>query len=98
MCKVLNRKIDNCSDAVYIGRGSKWGNPYVIGVHGNRAEVIAKYEVYLSNNEMLLKSLDQLKGKNLACYCSPLACHGDLLLKLANTQREERIKWWKSTR
>jgi len=27
---------------VYIGRPSKWGNPFVIGRDGSRADVIAK--------------------------------------------------------
>ena len=67
---------------VYIGRGSKWGNPYHIGQHGTRKEVIKKYENYLLGNTDLMNSLDELKGKVLACWCSPKACHGDVLIKL----------------
>ena len=26
----------------------------------------------------------ELAGKDLACWCAPLPCHGDILLKLAN--------------
>lgn len=45
MISVLNKHCCGIpEDAVYIGRGSKWGNPFVIGRHGTRAEVIAKYE------------------------------------------------------
>jgi hypothetical protein len=47
------------SSDVYIGRGSKWGNPFKIGVHGNREEVIAKYEEYLMNSNELLSSLNE---------------------------------------
>jgi len=67
-------------DAIYIGRGSPWGNPFVIGRHGDRAEVIRRFEVEV------LPSLDvsSLRGKNLVCYCKPLACHGDLILQKAN--------------
>jgi hypothetical protein len=42
MCRVLNKRTDTHDGAVYIGRGSKWGNPFVIGRDGTRAEVIAK--------------------------------------------------------
>jgi len=71
------------SSDVYIGRGSKWGNPFKIGVHGNREEVIAMYEEYLMSSDELLSSLSELKHKNLVCYCHPNACHGDILLELA---------------
>lgn len=45
MCKVLNKRIHGVSPgAVYIGRPSIWGNPFVIGKDGSRDDVIAKYE------------------------------------------------------
>jgi hypothetical protein len=69
---------------VYIGRPSKWGNPFVIGKDGSRDEVIAKYEAWLMARPDLLDDLHELKGKTLACWCSPAACHGDVLDKLAN--------------
>lgn len=69
---------------VYVGRPSKWGNPYIIGEHGTRAEVLTKYREYLMSNEELLAQLPELAGKTLACWCSPQPCHADLLLKLAN--------------
>jgi len=67
---------------VYIGRPSKWGNPYSIGKDGSRKEVIEKYEKYILENEELLNSLDELEGKILGCWCKPNACHGDVLVKL----------------
>jgi len=69
---------------VYIGRPSKWGNPFTIGKDGTRSEVISKYETFLLNNAELLSSIKELKGKDLGCWCSPRACHGDILLRLAN--------------
>lgn len=69
---------------VYIGRPSKWGNPFSIGEHGNRAEVIEKYRNYINRNSNLLNSLHELKGKCLVCWCAPLACHGDVLEELIN--------------
>lgn len=73
------------ANAVYIGRPNKWGNPFAIGLHGTREEVVDKYNIWLENNPELAKSIKaELKGKDLVCYCFPLACHGDILLKLAN--------------
>lgn len=68
---------------IYIGRPSKWGNPYIIGVDGDRQEVIDKYREYILNDKELLESLFELRGKILGCWCAPLACHGDVLIELA---------------
>jgi hypothetical protein len=68
---------------VYIGRPSKWGNPFSIGKDGTRDEVIAKYLEYVLNNDELMAELPELKGKRLGCWCAPLACHGDILAELA---------------
>ncbi len=96
MCCVLNKKFAGVpACATYIGRGSKWGNPFVIGRDGDRATVIARYEHYLRQRHDLLRALDELRGRHLVCFCAPLACHGDLLLRLANASRAERIAWWK---
>jgi len=69
---------------VYIGRPSKWRNPFVIGKDGNREEVIEKYKKWLLNNKELMADLWELRGKILACWCAPQSCHGDVLLELAN--------------
>lgn len=79
MTKVVN-KYKQPYD-IYIGRGSKWGNPFIIGQDGNREEVINKYEQYLLNNPELLERLYELKGKTLGCFCKPKPCHGDVLIK-----------------
>jgi hypothetical protein len=84
--RVLNRHIDACNDSVYIGRPSKWGNPFVIGKDGSRTEVVSKYEAWLLQQPTLLASLPELKDKSLSCWCSPHACHGDVLFKLANAR------------
>jgi len=80
-------KVVHCREEpydVYVGRPSKWGNPYIVGKDGTREEVIQKYRDYIVNNERLLESLSELKGKCLACWCAPLPCHGDVLMELAN--------------
>jgi len=96
MCKVLNRHRDGVPvGAVYIGRGSKWGNPFRIGADGDRAAVIARHAAWLRGQHDLLRALDELRGKDLVCFCAPQACHGDVLLRLANASREARIAWWR---
>lgn len=77
MAKVHN--IYHCTapdDAVFIGRGSSWGNPFIIGRDGTRSEVIKKFE------EKILPNLDLTKliGYDLVCYCKPQDCHGDSIL------------------
>ena len=79
---VVNIKNNPSVDYVYIGRPSKWGNPFVIGRDGNRDEVVRKYLDYILENQNLLNDLHELKGKNLGCYCAPELCHGDVLIVL----------------
>lgn len=72
-------------DAVYIGRGSPYGNPFVIGKDGDRDDVCNKYEQMLNNNPALVSKVKkELRGKDLVCFCAPKRCHGDILLKIAN--------------
>jgi hypothetical protein len=72
---------------VYIGKTSKWGNPYQVGWDGAQQEIIAKYRSWLNNRPKLLAQLPSLRGKVLGCYCAPRPCHGDVLIELA-TQGE----------
>jgi len=67
---------------VYIGRPSKFGNPFEIGKDGTRKEVIEKYRKYILSNKELMDSLHELEGKVLGCWCKPQACHGDVLVEL----------------
>jgi predicted glycosyltransferase involved in capsule biosynthesis len=69
---------------VYIGRGSKWGNPFMIGKDGTREEVIKKFKDYLLSNTKLMEDLEELRGKTLGCFCSPKPCHGHVLAVMAN--------------
>ena len=88
MPKVFNKKTDKVPEnAVYIGRPSIFGNPFVVGVDGSRAEVIEKYRRLLALNTSLREQvIKQLKGKDLVCWCSPKPCHGDVLIEIANTE------------
>lgn len=69
---------------IYIGRPSKWGNPFSVGEDGTREEVIQKYEDWLLTQPHLLESLHELDGKVLGCWCAPKACHGDVLSKFVD--------------
>lgn len=78
-------RIVHCKKApydVYIGRPSKWGNPYVIGLDGTREEVIQKYEEHVRSSKILMRALPSLAGKTLGCWCPPKPCHGDVLIKI----------------
>lgn len=84
--RVYNRHRDIVPYAIYIGRPSKWGNPFIIGRDGNRQQVIEKYrQMVLSRPEFVEEIKRELKGQDLVCFCSPLPCHGDILLEIANS-------------
>lgn len=87
--KVLDISHRNTPNTVYIGRPSKWGNPFVIGRDGTRKEVIEKFEKYLLARPSLLSTAkSELAGKDLVCFCAPQACHGDVFVKLINSSFE----------
>lgn len=74
------------SDYVYIGRGTKWGNPFELGPDGSRKQVIAKHKDELLHGWLrdLLDELEELRGKILVCHCKPALCHGDTYVELLN--------------
>jgi len=85
MPKLFNKHHGNVPpDAVYIGRGSKWGNPFVIGKDGTRDQVIEKYAHWIFTQPDLLAALVEIKDRDLVCFCSPKPCHGQILMEMAN--------------
>lgn len=74
-------------DAVRIDRRTRWDNPFRIGEHGSRDDVIARYRDDLwqriRSGEIALADLASLDGKRLACWCAPLPCHGEVLARAA---------------
>jgi hypothetical protein len=87
MPKVLNKRTDLIPDnAVYVGRPSKWGNPFIVGRDGDRETVTILYACYLMNRHDLWNSLSELHGKDLVCWCAPEKCHADVLLLFANAR------------
>lgn len=82
--RVVHVRGDDSYD-VYIGRPGPWGNPFMIGRDGTRAEVIEKYRAHLMANPHLIEEAKvQLRDKVLGCWCAPLPCHGDVLVEIAN--------------
>ena len=59
--KVVHCKHGELYD-IYIGRPSRWGNPFVIGKDGTREEVVEKYRNWILKNEYLMSCLPELKG------------------------------------
>lgn len=85
--QVVNIKYD-FEYEVYIGRSSIFGNPFIIGQHGTRRDVILLYKKYfkdrITNDPSFKKEVLSLKGKILGCHCKPLACHGDIIVEYLN--------------
>lgn len=87
MPKVYNKHHkDAPADAVYVGRPSVYGNPFVMGKDGTREEVVQKFRELIMKlpDNMMQKMCNELRGKDLVCFCAPKACHADVLLELAN--------------
>lgn len=97
---VYNRRNSFPRGAIYIGRGSMWGNPFKIGVDGDRDTVCEKHKEYLwqqiKSGEITLSQLAALHGADLICYCAPLRCHGHTLERAAawaySKLEEEAVK------
>ena len=70
-----------------VARPSRWGNPFRVGVDGDRARCVARYREALSVGRLPFTTAEArraLAGRDLACWC-PLGepCHADVLLELA---------------
>jgi len=81
--------------AVYVGRGSRWGNPFIVGIHGSVGECVAKFQQELCNiNSRLsfaVEDVAELRGKTLVCWCKESdPCHADVLTALAEIIDKER--------
>jgi hypothetical protein len=80
MTRVVNLRYEDYD--TLIARPAKWGNPFQIGRDGTREQVIRMYEVHVRRRPDLIAALPELVGKRLGCYCKPLPCHGDVLVRL----------------
>ncbi|WLB14800.1 DUF4326 domain-containing protein (plasmid) [Bradyrhizobium elkanii] len=87
-------------NTVYVGRPTKWGNPFVVGKPGGAYSALVKdrrhaWQLFRSlateNGKLIAAARIELRGKNLACFCplpaepyQPDCCHAAVLLDLAN--------------
>tara|TARA_A100001037_G_C14603737_1_gene394128 strand:- start:129 stop:494 length:366 start_codon:yes stop_codon:yes gene_type:complete len=86
-------------NTLYIGRNmnfyikgtykSKWFNPFSVKKYG-REQCLELYEKHLRNTPELYDCLEELKGKELGCWCKPNSCHGDIMIKLLHEKSEEK--------
>lgn len=79
--KIWNIKREKAEDlpdnAAYVGRGSPHGNPFRIGIHGDRDQVCNAFE-----REVLPKlDVESLRGRDMICYCEPARCHAHSIYK-----------------
>lgn len=93
MPRVYNKRAGNVpKGAVYVGRPSKWGNPYshhpgkyVRQKVRTREEAVTQFAALVAANPDFRAEIKrELRGKDLVCWCAPLACHADILLEIAN--------------
>jgi hypothetical protein len=72
-------------NTVKVDRSTKWGNPFIVGQDGTRAECVDLYKHLLGGllclsgkasiesqrmtRNYVLMRLPELRGKNLACWC-----------------------------
>ena len=85
-------------NTIYVGRPTKWGNPYNVGKVGHQGKIFERtseeavrlFSISLGTSTgqfgvSINDAIRELKGKNLACWC-PLdkPCHADVLLRIAN--------------
>lgn len=79
--------------AVYVGRPSKFGNPFSHLTNtrlaqwktATREEAVTRYREWLLGQPELVAAVKaELRGKDLVCWCAPKACHADVLLEVAN--------------
>lgn len=95
MPKVLNRKDPNWrsvpGESVYVGRPSRWGNiPMLANTLRERERVIRAFENRCREDAEFREEIRRhLRGKNLVCWCAPLPCHADTLLRIANDDDED---------
>lgn len=81
--------------AIYVGRPSRWGNPYT--GNGDRAKAVALFREMLDRAPtqdgvtVFEQICAELRGKDLVCWCplkdehgQRVPCHADVLLEIAN--------------
>lgn len=80
-------------NTVYVGRPTKWGNPYRVSENMLRIEAVQAFRRWIESCNSLstidaARIKSELRGKNLACWCDlNEPCHADVLLDIANERK-----------
>jgi len=83
---------------IYIGRKfaefheSPFGNPFKLGLHGNRQDVIVEFTLWwYSPTQFALRKMARLNlvDKVLGCWCAPQLCHGEIIAGYVNWRHHE---------
>ena len=86
MIPVVNRRESSPHPGdIYVGRPSRWGNPYRLAEPESldeRLQVIESFRDYLLRRPWMIDELRALKPRRLVCWCAPLPCHADVLAEL----------------
>lgn len=110
MCKVVSRRLVhtwNPADEVYIGRtgpngrlhagnSEGYGNPFKVGVHGQRGECVELFRAWFHSDEPEAVACRDRVLRNitptsvLVCWCKPRPCHGDVIADFVNDYYEKR--------
>lgn len=86
--KIVNLTKDSFD--VYVGRPSKYGNPFMIGRDGSRGECVELFRQWVYTQPELLADIRlNLTGKTLGCYCKPSVCHADILAEICDQHTDD---------
>ena len=67
---------------IYVGRPSRWGNPFKVTSTRTREEAIDLYREWIAERPERIEQLRRLNPKRLVCWCAPKPCHADVLVEL----------------
>jgi hypothetical protein len=101
MPDIFNKHHKNApKGAIYVGRPTKWGNPFThdpkvymayansktpMTLCNSREEAVTSYRnMVMSNKKFLDEIRAELRDKDLVCWCHPAACHAEVLMEIAN--------------
>lgn len=93
-------------NTTYVGRPTKWGNPYTLGEWtcasddepniveiNTQQDIVDLFETYTIPELLDDGLIEELRGKNLACWCKlGEPCHADVLLRLANNPMQATLR------
>ena len=101
---IRSRRFDRMKPTdVYVGRPSEFGNPFHIGEHGTREEVLVKYQAWFLDkvrfDAAFRAKVETLKDKRLMCWCRPAAgfqgellCHAQVIAGFLDGIPPEEVK------